>query len=135
FQQPQLQNRDQKMKGFVFTITLAALVAVASSLDCYVCSDCQPNFINSVTGSDVETCPSDLFVTPRCVKEFGTTGIVNRRCGTTIDCAAEMVNKCDGDADLLCIACCESDTCNGSATVKISAFALLIVAVLQKCMF
>lgn len=47
---------------------------VASSLECYVCNNCQPNFVDSVTGNDVEVCPSVPLIEAFCVKEFDTDG-------------------------------------------------------------
>ncbi|XP_071831354.1 uncharacterized protein [Apostichopus japonicus] len=123
------------MKGFLYVFVLATLVAVASSLDCYSCNDCQPSFIDSVSGNGVETCADTPFVSSQCVKEFSTDGIVNRRCGTDVDCAAEILNKCDEEVDALCIVCCNTDKCNGSGTIKTSAFVVLVVAVFHKFMF
>lgn len=61
--------------------------------------------------------------------------VVNRRCGTTVDCAAQLVNKCNEEKDAFCITCCDDDKCNGATNIKTSAFVVLIVAMLHKFLF
>lgn len=116
-------------------LSLAAFVTLGSSLECYQCVNCEPNFIDSVTGGG-DTCTDELFVEERCVKSILPDGTVTRSCGSSVSCAfTDTLLKCDGDKVVPCSICCDTDNCNGATALHISIFVIGLVAAFHKFLF
>ncbi len=125
------------MAKLLILLVLTSVIAIGSSLKCYQCTDCSPNFITTITGGG-DTCIDIPFTETRCSKAIDLIGNIIRSCGTSLTCSiGEGISECNGEENSPkpCISCCSTDNCNGSGVLQVSALLLFVVVASFKIIF
>ncbi|UJR36384.1 hypothetical protein I4U23_029108 [Adineta vaga] len=106
------------MIKFLFIATFFVLLNYATSFDCYDCQNCQIPFNNQ---ANTATCTTGV---NQCIK-------ITAKLGTVYTYVAKQCGPCLNETFLfgvtyLKVDCCYGSTCNGTTTLSISKFSIIL---------